>query len=153
MHCTEKDKTNGELDEKEVIDLCSESQTTTSEIYNGEESRKLESHDTEESKTITRLESKNRPEKDHQVDETEEIEVAMMCWENSAGSLGKEPYKETDDQEERADKEMQRLKDEEEHLNSTLHTGNQLKILIEELRWGMEDDTSMLDTQEMAQQQ
>ena len=40
LHCTENDKTNGELDEKEVIDLCSESLTTTSEIYNGEESRK-----------------------------------------------------------------------------------------------------------------
>ena len=40
LHFTENDKINGELDEKEVIDLCSESRTTTSEIYNGEESRK-----------------------------------------------------------------------------------------------------------------
>ena len=48
----------------------------------------------EESKTITRLESKNRPENDHQVEETEEIEAVMMCWENSEGSL-------TDDQRER----------------------------------------------------
>ena len=70
------------------------------------------------------MESKNRPEKDHQADETEEIEVEMMCWENSEGSRGKEPYKETDDQEERAEKEMQKLNDEEELVNSTLHTGN-----------------------------
>ena len=63
----------------------------------------------------------------------------MMCWENSEGSLGKEPYEETDNQEERADKEMQNLKDEEEHVNSTLHTDNQLKISIEEYSWGMED--------------
>ena len=70
------------------------------------------------------MESKNRPEKDHQADETEEIEVAMMRWENSEGSPGKEPYKETDDQEERPEKEMQKLNDEEEHVNSTLHTGN-----------------------------
>ena len=48
----------------------------------------------------------------------------MMCWENSKGSPGKEPYQETDDQEERAGKEMQKLKDEEGHVNSTLHTGN-----------------------------
>ena len=40
LHCTENDKTNGKLDEKEVINLCSESWTTTSEISNGEESRK-----------------------------------------------------------------------------------------------------------------
>ena len=40
LHCTKNDKTNRELDEKEVIDLCSESQTTTSEICYGEVSRK-----------------------------------------------------------------------------------------------------------------
>ena len=87
------------------------------------------------------------------MDETGEIKVAMMCWENSEGSLVKEFYKETDDQEERADEEMQKLKDEEEHVNCTQHTGNQLKILIEEFSWGTEDDTLMLDTQETAQQQ
>ena len=124
MHCTENDRTHRKLDEKEVIDLCSERWATTSEICNGEESRKQESHNTEESKTITRLESKNRPEKDHQADETEEIEAVMMCWENSECSLVKEPYKETDNQEGRADEEMQKQKDEEEHVNSTLHTGN-----------------------------
>ena len=84
------------------------------------------------------------------MDEVEEIEVVMMYWENSEGSLGKEPYKETDDQEERADKEMQNLNDEEEHVDSTLHTGNQLKILIKEFGWGMEDNASTLDTHEMA---
>ena len=57
------------------------------------------------------------------MDETEEIKVAMMCWENSEDSLGKEPYKDTDNKEERPDEEMQKLKDEEEHVNSTLHTG------------------------------
>ena len=69
------------------------------------------------------------------MDETEEIKVAMICWKNSEGSLGKEPYKETDDQEERVDEDMQKLKDEEEHVNSTLHTGNQLKISIKEFSW------------------
>ena len=48
----------------------------------------------------------------------------MMLWENSEGSLVKEPYQETDDQEERADKEMQKQKDREDHVDSTLHTGN-----------------------------
>ena len=40
LHCTENDKTNGKLDEKEVINLCNKSWTTTSEICNGQESRK-----------------------------------------------------------------------------------------------------------------
>ena len=40
FQCTENEKTHEELDEKEVIDLYSESQTTTSELFKGEESRK-----------------------------------------------------------------------------------------------------------------
>ena len=84
----------------------------------------------EERKAIARLESKNRPEKDLQAEETEETEAVMMCWENPEGSTVEEPGKETDDQEGRADEEMQKQKDEEEHVDSTLHTGNQLKILI-----------------------
>ena len=48
---------------------------------------------------------------------------------------------------------MQKQKDEEEHVNSTLHTGNQLKISIKEFSWGMEDNALMLDTQEMAKWQ
>ena len=48
----------------------------------------------------------------------------MMCWENSEGSLVEEPNKETYNQDGRADDNMQKPKDEEEHANSTLHTGN-----------------------------
>ena len=40
LHCTENDKTNGKLDEKEVIDLYSECWTTSSEICKGEACRK-----------------------------------------------------------------------------------------------------------------
>ena len=58
MHCTENGEINNELGGKEVIDLCSENQTTTSELHNGEESTKQESQDTVKSKTIARLESK-----------------------------------------------------------------------------------------------
>ena len=53
----------------------------------------------EESKTITRLESKKRTEKDHKAEETEAIEAVTMCWETSEGSLVEEPNKETDNQE------------------------------------------------------
>ena len=62
--------------------------------------------------------------KDNQVAETEENEIVMMCWENLVDSLGKEPCKETDDKEEKPDEEMQKPKDEEEHADLTLHTGN-----------------------------
>ena len=48
----------------------------------------------------------------------------MMCWENLEDSPGKEPYKETNDEKEKVVEEMQIPKDEEEHVNSTLHMGN-----------------------------
>ena len=48
---------------------------------------------------------------------------------------------------------MQKPKDGEEHAGSTLHTGNSLKLSIEEFCWGMEDDKLTLDTQETAQQE
>ena len=51
-HCTENSKINDEMDGKEVIDLCSENQTTTSELHNGEESTKQKSQDKIKSKTI-----------------------------------------------------------------------------------------------------
>ena len=66
---------------------------------------------------------------------------------------GKKPYKETDDEEEKPVEEMEKPKDEEEHVNSTLHMGNCLKISIEEFSWGTEDNGSTLITQESAQQQ
>ena len=47
---------------------------------------------------------------------------------------------------------MEKLKYEEEHVECTLHTGNQLKILNEEFCLGMEEDTLTVATQEPAQQ-
>ena len=58
------------------------------------------------------------------MEETEENKVAMMCRDDSEFFLVEEPSKETDDQEGRANDEMQKQKDEEEHVTFTLHTGN-----------------------------
>ena len=85
--------------------------------------------------------------------ETDQTKVVMMCWENSEDSLGKEPYEETDNKEEKSDEGTQKPKDEEGHGDSTLRTGNRLKSSIKEFRSGTEDDTSMLNTQETAQQE
>ena len=97
---------------KEVIDLCSENQTTTSELHDGEESTKQERQDKMKSKTIARLESKNRPEKDKQTAESEENKTAMMCRENLKDSPGKEPHKESDDEGKKPVEKMQKQKDE-----------------------------------------
>ena len=106
----------------------------------------------EESKRITRMENENTPEKESQVQKTEEDKVAMMCWENMDGSLAEEPNEETGSQNGRANNDMETPKYEEEHADCTLHMGSQLKILIKEFSWGMEDNTSTLATQETARQ-
>ena len=62
-HCTESGETNDEMEGIEVIDLCSENQTKNSDFHDGKENTKQESWDKMKSKTIARMESKNRPEK------------------------------------------------------------------------------------------
>ena len=98
------------------------------------------------------MENENRPKKDFQAQETEEVKVAMICWKNLEGFLAEEPNEEKGNQDGRADDKMEKPRDEEEHADPTLHTGNQLKISIQVFSWGMEDDALMLDTQETAQQ-
>ena len=39
--------------------------------------------------------------------------------------------------------------DDEEHVKSTVHTGNRLKILVEELMLGADDNALTLATQEL----
>ena len=91
-HCTENSEINDEMSGVEVIDLCSENLTKKSELHKGKESTKKESWDKMKSKTITRMDSKNRPGKGKPTAESEENETAMMCWENLKDSLGKEPH-------------------------------------------------------------
>ena len=110
MHCTENSEISNKMDEKEVTDLCCKNQTKTSELHDGEESTKQESQYKMKSKSITRLESKNWPEKYKQMAESEEIETAMMCWEHLEDSPGKQPYKEIDDKEKKPVEEMKNQK-------------------------------------------
>ena len=153
MHCTENSKINDEMSGVEVIDLCSENQTTNSELYKGKESTKQESRDKMKSKTFARMESKNRPGKGKPTAESEENKTAVICWGNLKDSPGKEPHVESDNEGKKSVEKMQNSKDEEEQVNSTLYTGNQLKISIKEFSWETEDDGSTLDTQETGQQQ
>ena len=98
--------------------------------------------------------NENRPEKDFQAQQTIRDEVAMMCWENLEGGLAEEPKKVTSGQDERPDNKKEKPNyDEarEENADCTLHTGNQLKILIKEFSLGTEDNMLMLTTQETYQ--
>ena len=102
-YCKEKAQIHEEKDKKEVIDLCGESQTTTSDQWKVEQKKNQENHNKKESKTVTRKVNKNRPEKDFQAPETIRDEVAMMCQENIEEFFKEKPNRETSGQDERPD--------------------------------------------------
>ena len=93
-------------------------------VHEGKESTKQESRDRMKSTTITRIESKNRPGKGKPTAESEENEIAMMCWENLKDSPGKEPHEESDNEGKKPVEKMQNSKDEEQQDDPTLYTGN-----------------------------
>ena len=75
----------------------------------------------------------------------------MMCWENLEDSAQEKQTRQmiAQDKDPNNDREMQNNKDADEELvKSTVLTGNQLKIPVEELKLGVDDDASMLATQE-----
>ena len=77
----------------------------------------------------------------------------MMCWESMSNFMEEEPHKEPEKVAKKPIEKMEKLKHEEEHVEPTLHKGNQLKNSIEEFSWEREDDGSTLETEEPEQQQ
>ena len=91
--------------------------------------------------------------RDESTTKKDNVESAMMCWE-SAESLAEEELRE--EPEKVANKLVEtteKQKHEEEHVEPTLNTGNQLKISIEEFSWEREGDGSTLGTEEPEQQE
>ena len=64
----------------------------------------------------------------------------------------KDPHEESENEGKKSIEKTQKPKDEEKHVDSTLHTGNRQKISIEEFSWTTEDNRSTLNTQETEQQ-
>ena len=103
------------------------------------------------SDTNDRMENEIRTKKSKSTTKNEEVKIAMMCWEAMNDPPEKEPCKEQEREEKKPVEKMDKSKHEEEHVEPTLNTGNQLKISIEEFCWEREDDGSTLDTQETEQ--
>ena len=75
----------------------------------------------------------------------------MMCWENLEDSAQEKQTRQTIGQDEDPNDDREKQNDEEadeEHVKSTVLTGNQLKVPVEELKLGVDDDALTLATQE-----
>ena len=75
----------------------------------------------------------------------------MMCWESLEDSEQESKMQKTigRDEETNDDKEKQdNERDDENHIQCTVYTGNQLNIPVDELKLGVNDDALTLSTQE-----
>ena len=131
-HCTNDDKNNNEMEEIEVIDLCSVSQCENNSIPEGKESEMQESQDRSKHDETDRKLDEFTTVRDDPTTKKDNVESAMMCWEPTENPEEEEPH---DEQEKKANKLVEtteKQKHEEEHVGPTLVTGNRLKISIEE---------------------
>ena len=67
---------------------------------------------------------KIRTKKSKSTTKNEEVKTVMICWE----AVNDLPEKEQEKEEKKPVKKMEKSKHEEEHVKSTLNTGNRLKI-------------------------
>ena len=147
-HCTNNDESNNEMEEIEVIDLCSVSRCKNNSIPEGKESEMQESQDRSKHDETDRKLDEFTTVRDDPTTKKDNAKSAMMCWEPIENLEEEEPR---DGQEEKANmlvETTEKQKHEEEHVGPTLATGNRLKISIEEFSWEKEDDESTFETEE-----
>ena len=147
-HCTNNDENNDEMEEIEVIDLCSVSRCENDSVPEGKESAMQESQDRSKHDETDRKLDEFTTVRDDPTIKKDNVKSAMMCWEPTENLEEEEPR---DEQKKKANKLVEtteKQKDEEEHVGPTLVTGNRLKISIEEFSWEKEDDESTFETEE-----
>ena len=153
MHCTDNDENNNEMDGIEVIDLCSVSQCRNDAISEGKESAMQESQDKSKHDKTDKKVAELKTVRDESTIKKDNVESAMMCWESTESFAEEELRKEPEKVANKLVETMEKQKHEEEHVEPTLDTSNQLKISIEEFSWEKEGDRSALGTEEPKQQQ
>ena len=151
--CTDDDENNNEMNEIEVIDLSSVSQCRNDTISDGKESAMQESQGKSKHDETNKKVAELKTVRDESMTKKDNVESAMMCWESIESLAEKEHRKEPEKMGNKLVKMTEKQKHEEEHVEPTLNTGNQLKISIEEFSWESEGDGSTLGTEEPEQQE
>ena len=91
--------------------------------------------------------------RDESMIKKDNVESAMMCCESTESLAEEELCEEPEKVANKLIETTGKQKHEEEHVEPTLDTGNQLKISIEEFSWEKEGDGSTLGTEEPEQQE
>ena len=136
-----------------VIDLCSVSRCGNDMISEGKESTMQESQDKSKHDETNKKVAELKTIRDESTTKKDNIESAMMCRESTESLAEKEHREGPEKMANKLVETTEKQKHEEEHVEPTLNTGNQLKILIEEFSWERECDRSTLGTEEPEQQE
>ena len=123
-HCTNNDENNNEMEEIQVIDLCSVSRCENNSIPEGKESKMQESQDRSKHDKTDRKLDEFTTVRDNSMTKKDNAESAMMCWEPVENLEEEEPH---DGQEEKANmlvETTEKQKHEEEHVGPTQPTKN-----------------------------
>ena len=151
--CTDDDENNNEMDEIEVIDLCSVSRCGNDTISEGKESTMQQSQDKSKHDETNKKVAELKTVRDETTTKKDNVESAMMCWESTETLAEKEHHEEPEKVANKLVETMEKRKHEEEHVEPTLNTGNRLKISIEEFSWEREGNGSTLGMEEPKQQE
>ena len=135
MHCTDDDENNNEMDGIEVIDLCSVSRCGNDTISEGKESAMQESQDKSKHDETNKKVDELKTVRDESTTKKDNVESAMMCWESTESFSEKEHHEEPEKVANKLVEPKEKQKHQEEHVEPTLNTGNQLKISIKEFSW------------------
>ena len=153
IHCTDDDENNYDMDGVEVIDLCSVSWCGNNTISEGKESAMQESQDKSKHDETNKKVAKLKTIRDESTTKNDNVDSAMMCWESTESFVEKEHREEPEKMVNKLVETTEKQKHEEEHVEPTCNTGNQLKISIEEFSWEREGDGPTLGAEEPEQQQ
>ena len=151
--CTDDDENNNDMDEIEVIDLCSVSRCRNDMISEGKESAMQESQDKSKHDETNKKVAELKTVRDKSTTKKDIVESAIMCWESTESLAEKEHREEPEKVANKLVEMMEKQKHEEERAKPTLNTGNRLKISIEEFSWEREGDGSTLGTEAPEQQE
>ena len=94
MHCTNNDEINNEMDDVEVINLCSVSQSSNEMFTEGKEKAKQESQDKLKHDRMDKMAIESMTMKSESMTKKEKVESAMMCWEPTSNFSEEEPHEE-----------------------------------------------------------
>ena len=153
IHCTDGDENNNDMDAVEVIDLCRVSRCGNDKISEGKESAMQESQDKSKHDETNKNVAELKTIRDKSTTKKDNVESAMMCWESIESFVEKQHREEPEKMANKLVETTEKQKHEEEHVEPTLNTGNQLKISIKEFCWEREGDGPTLGAEEPEQQQ